>query len=101
MQTEVENALELRLALKRFAPDLAIETRKQMGLALSPLVTKARGFIPADTKVLSGWVKPLTRFGTLLHLALINTGALCRFLPRSARLDSQSYRAPLFQRVII
>jgi hypothetical protein len=23
MQTEVENALELRLALKRFAPDLA------------------------------------------------------------------------------
>ena len=60
MQTEVENALELRLALKRFAPDLAIETRKQMGLALSPLVTKAKGFIPADTKVLSGWVKPLT-----------------------------------------
>jgi hypothetical protein len=39
MQTEVENALELRLALKRFAPDLAKETTKQMGLALSPLVT--------------------------------------------------------------
>jgi hypothetical protein len=29
MQTEVENALELRLALKRFAPDLAKETQNK------------------------------------------------------------------------
>jgi hypothetical protein len=49
-----------------------------MGLALSPLVTKARGFIPADTKVLSGWVKPLAsgetrnigRFLSLIALRL-------------------------------
>jgi hypothetical protein len=47
-----------------------------MGLALSPLVTKARGFIPADTKVLSGWVKPFAsgetigRFLSLIALRL-------------------------------
>jgi hypothetical protein len=59
MQTEVENALELRLALKRFAPDLAKETTKQMGLALSPLVIKLEDLYRQILKVLSGWVKPL------------------------------------------
>lgn len=57
MPTEVENALELRIALKKFMPDLAKETQNEMANALRPVVVRARGFIPADARLLSGWVK--------------------------------------------
>ena len=57
MPTEVENALELRLALKKYMPDLSKETQKEMANALRPVVARARGFIPADSQLLSGWVK--------------------------------------------
>jgi len=57
MPTEVENGLELRLALKKYMPDLAKETQDEMANALRPVVARARGFIPADSKLLSGWVK--------------------------------------------
>jgi hypothetical protein len=57
MPTEVENALELRIALKKFMPDLAKETQDEMTNALRPVVIRARGFIPADARLLSGWVK--------------------------------------------
>jgi hypothetical protein len=57
MPTEVENALELRIALKKFMPDLAKETQDEMANALRPVVVRARGFIPADARLLSGWVK--------------------------------------------
>jgi hypothetical protein len=57
MPTEVENALELRLALKKYIPDLSKETQKEMANALRPVVKRAKGFIPADSKLLSGWVK--------------------------------------------
>ncbi len=57
MPTEVENALQVRLALKRFAPDLAKQTETEMANALRPVVARARGFIPANAQLLSGWVK--------------------------------------------
>jgi hypothetical protein len=38
MPTEVENALELRLALKKYIPDLSKETQKEMANALRPVV---------------------------------------------------------------
>ena len=54
MPTEVRGGLELRKALKNFAPDLAKETQKELGNLLKPITTKARGFIPS-TAPLSGW----------------------------------------------
>jgi hypothetical protein len=56
MPTEVKGGLALRKALKQFAPDLAIETRKELAGLLKPIVVKARGFIPSQTP-LSGWGK--------------------------------------------
>ena len=64
MPTEVENALELRLALKKFMPDLAKETQDEMANALRPVVARARGFIPADAQLLSGWVKETASIDT-------------------------------------
>jgi hypothetical protein len=65
MPTEVKGAIELRKALKKFTPDLAKETQKEIAGLLKPVVSKARGFIPS-TAPLSGWGKDSTtgRFPT-------------------------------------
>jgi len=69
MSTEVENALELRLALKKYMPDLAKETQDEMANALRPVVARARGFIPADSRLLSGWVKGTASIDTINYRA--------------------------------
>jgi len=69
MPTEVENALELRLALKKYMPDLAKETQDEMANALRPVVARARGFIPADSRLLSGWVKGIASIDTINYRA--------------------------------
>lgn len=57
MPASVKGGIELRKALKKFTPDLAKETQKQLGLLLRPITAKARGFIPSAAP-LSGWGKP-------------------------------------------
>jgi hypothetical protein len=54
MPTEVVGAVELRKALRKFTPDLAKETQKELGALLKPITSKARGFIPGSSP-LSGW----------------------------------------------
>ena len=56
MPTGVKGAINLRKALKNFAPDLAKETQKELGNLLKPITNKARGFIPS-TAPISGWGK--------------------------------------------
>jgi hypothetical protein len=56
MPTEVKGALELRKAIKKFSPDLAVETRKELAALLAPIVKTARGFIPSEAPI-SGWGK--------------------------------------------
>ena len=56
MPVAVKGGIELRKALKKFTPDLAKETQKEMASLLKPVVSKARGFIPSSAP-LSGWGK--------------------------------------------
>lgn len=56
MPVGIKGGIELRKALKKFTPDLAAETQKEMANLLKPIVSKARGFIPSKTP-LSGWAK--------------------------------------------
>lgn len=60
MPTEVKGVVELQKALKEFAPDLLTQYRSEVGNALFTVVNKARGFIPANGALLSGWSKPLS-----------------------------------------
>jgi hypothetical protein len=60
MPVELEGAVQLRVALKRFAPDLSKETQTQMAAALKTITTVARGYVPSDGQVLSGWSKNLS-----------------------------------------
>jgi hypothetical protein len=57
MPTEVKGGIALRKALRKFTPDLAKETQKEMATLLKPITAKARGFVPASSP-LSGWAKP-------------------------------------------
>lgn len=56
MPTELKGASALRKALKQFDPDLDKETRDEMVGFLKPLVKKARGFMPSNDAMPSGFV---------------------------------------------
>ena len=57
MPTEVKGALALRKALKNFTPDLAKALPKEVGDALKPITRTARGYLPDNGQVLSGWLR--------------------------------------------
>jgi hypothetical protein len=57
MPTELKGANDLRKALKKFSPDLDKATRDEMVGFLKPLVKKAKGFLPANEAMPSGFVK--------------------------------------------
>ena len=56
MPTKIVGATNLRKALKQFTPDLAKETTKEIGNFLKPVVKNARGFIPSNSEIPSGWL---------------------------------------------
>jgi len=56
MPVEVKGGIALRKALKKFAPDLAKETQKEIAGFLKPVTQRAKGFIPSQAP-LSGWGK--------------------------------------------
>jgi hypothetical protein len=51
---EIRGNSDLRLALRRFAPDLDKQLKKELGLALRPVVKKAKSFVEAESPM-SGW----------------------------------------------
>jgi hypothetical protein len=55
MAVELKGADKLRKALRQFEPDLAKMTTKEMAAALKPITNKARGFMPSNSQMLSGW----------------------------------------------
>ena len=46
-------------AMRKFDPDLAKQMNKQIKGAMLPIRDKARGYAPANSQMLSNWVKPL------------------------------------------
>jgi hypothetical protein len=52
---EIRGNIDLRKALRNFAPDLEKQLRKDLAAAMKPVVTKARGFIPANSEIMRGW----------------------------------------------
>jgi hypothetical protein len=57
MPIKVQGAIALRKALKNFEPDLAKETSKEIASFVKPLARNARGFVPSNSDVPSGWLK--------------------------------------------
>ena len=57
MPVKLQGAVALRKALAIVEPTLAKETSKEIASFLKPVVTNARGFLPSNEAVPSGWVK--------------------------------------------
>jgi hypothetical protein len=51
---ELKGNIDLRKAMRRFTPDLEKELRKELRLALSPVVKQARSFVPPASPM-SNW----------------------------------------------
>jgi hypothetical protein len=56
MPASVKGGIELRKALRTFTPDLAKGLPKEVGAALKPITKSARGYLPDQGEVLSGWL---------------------------------------------
>jgi hypothetical protein len=54
MPTEVVGAVALRKALNEYAPDLAKELTRELGVVLKPIVSDARGYVPSQSPM-RGW----------------------------------------------
>lgn len=57
MPTKIQGALNLRKALRQFEPDLAKETTREIASFVKPLARNARGFVPSNQDMPSGWLK--------------------------------------------
>jgi hypothetical protein len=55
MPVELKGADKLRKAIRKFQPDLAKMTTVEMGAALKPITNRARGYMPSNSQMLSGW----------------------------------------------
>ena len=53
-KVEIRGNADLRKALRQFTPDLEKQLKKELAVALKPVVKKARGFVPAESPM-SGW----------------------------------------------
>jgi hypothetical protein len=60
MPATVRGGVELRKALRNFAPDLGKETQKEIANALKPIVKEARGYVTGSP--LSNWAREGGKF---------------------------------------
>jgi hypothetical protein len=55
MPVSVKGAVELRKALRTYTPDLAKQMPKEIATAIKPVVKVAKGYLPDNGSILSGW----------------------------------------------
>jgi len=55
MPVIVKGGIELRKALRAYTPDLAKQMPKEIATALKPVVKVAKGYLPDNGSILSGW----------------------------------------------
>ena len=55
MPVSVKGAVSLRKALRAYTPELAKQMPKEIATALKPVVKVAKGYLPDNGSILSGW----------------------------------------------
>jgi len=71
MPATVRGGVELRKALRNFAPDLGKETQKEIANALKPIVKEAKGFVTESP--LSNWAREGGKF-PIFNAQLVKRG---------------------------
>jgi hypothetical protein len=87
MPTKVSGAPKLRLALKRFPTELDKETQKNLRRVLNTVTSKAKGYLPSDHEMLSGWTSASSSEDTTKYRAFpkYNHGAAVRGIVTSTK----------------
>ena len=71
MPATVKGGVELRKALRNFAPELGKETQKEIASVLKPVVKEARGFVTQSP--LSNWAREGGKF-PVFNASIIKRG---------------------------
>jgi hypothetical protein len=69
MPTKLTGASELRLALTKYPRKLDKETQKNLRRVLSRVITNAKGYLPSDQQMLSGWTGDVSSADTINYRA--------------------------------
>ena len=89
MPVSVKGGIELRKALRNFAPELGKETQKEIASYLKPIVKEARGFIPSQSP-LSNWAREGGKF-PVFNASIVKRGIGYKTTPSKA--NRRGFRA--------
>jgi hypothetical protein len=86
MPASVKGAVELRKALRKFTPDLSKKMSTEIGMALKPITRSAKGYLPDQREVLSGWLPRQMSEGTFptYNASIVKAGVGYKTTPSKA-----------------
>ena len=88
MPASVKGGIELRKALRKFAPELGKETQKEIANVLKPVVKEARGFV--TNSPLSNWAREGGKF-PVFNASIVKRGIGYKTTPSKA--NRRGFRA--------
>jgi hypothetical protein len=93
MPASVKGAVELRKALRKFTPDLSKKMSAEIGMALKPITRSAKGYLPDQREVLSGWLPRQMSEGTFptYNVQIVKAGVGYKTTPSKA--NSRGFRS--------
>jgi hypothetical protein len=93
MPASVKGGIELRKALRSYAPDLAKETQKEIKVAITPISKAARGYVPDRGEVLSGWLPRQMSEGTFPTFNPSEVKSRIGFKTSPSKANSRGFRS--------
>jgi hypothetical protein len=93
MPASVKGAVELRKALRKFTPDLAKETQKEIKTAITPISKSAKGYVPDRGQVLSGWLPRQMSEGSFPTFNPSEVKSRIGFKTTPSKANSRGFRA--------
>jgi hypothetical protein len=93
MPASVKGAVELRKALRKFTPDLAKETQKEIKIAIRPISQSAKGYVPDRGEVLSGWLPRQMSEGTFPTFNPSEVRSRIGFKTSPSKANSRGFRS--------
>lgn len=93
MPASVKGAVELRKALRKFTPDLAKETQKEIKMAIRPISQSAKGYVPDRGEVLSGWLPRQMSESTFPTFNPSEVKSKIGFKTSSSKANSRGFRS--------
>ena len=93
MPASVKGGIELRKALRSYAPDLAKETQKEIKIAITPISKSAKGYVPDRGQVLSGWLPRQMSDGTFPTFNPSEVKSKIGFKTSPSKANSRGFRS--------